>query len=148
MFFFVLLAIYFINSFALFETQSLIHFICFLITLYLLRQLPEQINFKDLYVKYAEWIFLFIIISKLKYYHCLFIRRFHIKLNSWFAIFQYWKIKFIRGISPKLSKIPTMIMYFYNLDRILLLNELIMQKRFFYSFFKQKIKYTTILYLV
>jgi hypothetical protein len=145
---FILLTIYFINSIALFETQSLIHFICFLFTLYLLRQLPEQINFKDLYAKYAEWIFLFVIISKLKYYHCLCIRRFHIKLNGWYIIYQYWKNKFINVISPKLNKIPKLISYFYNLDRISLLNELIMQKRFFYLFFKENIKYTTILYLV
>jgi hypothetical protein len=148
MYVFILLTIYLINTISLFETQSLIHFICFLFTLYLLRQLPEQINFKDLYVKYAEWVFLFIIISKLKYYHCLCIRRFHIKLNGWYIIYQYWKTKFSSVIYPKLSKIPAMINYFYNLDRISLLNELLMQKRFFYLFFKENIKYTTILYLV
>jgi hypothetical protein len=148
MFLFILVTIYFINSVALFETQSLIHFICFLLTLYLLRQLPEQINFKDLYAKYAEWIFLFVIISKLKYYHCLCIRRFHIKLNGWYLIYQYWKHKFINGIAPKLNRIPKMINYFYNLDRISLLNELVMQKRIFFLFFRNTIKYTTILHLV
>ncbi len=93
-------------------------------------------------------IFLFIIVSKLKYYHCLYIRRFHIKLNSWYAIYQYWKTKFLNIIVPKLNKIPKMVTYFYNLDRISLLNELVLQKNFFSLFFKTNIKNTTILYLV
>jgi hypothetical protein len=148
MYLLILLTVYFINSIALFETQSLIHFLCFLLTLFLVRQLPEQLNFKELYIKYAEWIFLFIIIAKLKYYHCLYIRRFHIKLNSWYAVYQYWKTKFLNIIVPKLNNIPKMINYFYNLDRISLLNELVLQKNFFSLFYKTNIKKTTILYLV
>jgi hypothetical protein len=148
MFILILFSIYFINSFALFETQSLIHFICFLITLFFLRNLPEQINFKNLYYAHAEWIFLFVIVSKLKYYHCLYIRRFHIKLNNWYLLFQYWKNKFIKVILPKMNKIPQMVNHFYNTDRLMLLNELVVQKRFFYLFFRDNVKYTTILYLV
>lgn len=148
MYLLILVTIYFINSIALFETQSLIHFICFLFTLFLLRQLPEQINFKELYVKYAEWIFLFVIIAKLKYYHCLYIRRFHIKLNGWFVIYQYWKNKFMNVIIPKLDKMPEIILTFFHSDYTALFNELIMQKNLFYLFFKENVKYTTILYLV
>lgn len=148
MFLFILLSIYFINTVALFETQSLIHFICFLLTLYLLRQFPEQINLKDLYMKYAEWIFLFVIVSKLKYYHCLYIRRFHIKLNGWYAIYKNWKNKFLGVIIPKLNNIPKMVNYFFNLDRISLFNELITYRNFFFLFYKENIKFTTILYLI
>jgi hypothetical protein len=144
----ILLSIYFINTFALFETQSIIHFICFLIIMFYLKKLPEQMNFKDLYYKYAEWIFFFVIVSKLKYYHCVYIRRFHIKLNGWYSLFEFWKKKFISVITPKMNQIPKMINYFYSLDRLTLLNDLLLQKRFFYLFFRDNVKYTTILYLV
>jgi len=148
MFLLLLLSIYFINVVSLFENQSLIHFICILLTLYLLRDLPMRIDIKELYYKYAEWVFFFVIIAKLKYYHCLFMRRFHIKLNGWYTLYTHWKTKFIKIIAPRLNKLRMLIGSFYHIDKITLLNEIIEQKKLFYLFYKKNIKYTAILYLV
>jgi len=51
-------------------------------------------------------------------------------------------------IIPKLNKMPEIILTFFHSDYTALFNELIMQKNLFYLFFKENVKYTTILYLV
>jgi hypothetical protein len=104
---------YFLTLLLLFKTQSLVHFGCVVLALWLLRQNMSGLNLKGLKMEHIEWVSLIRFFLFIKIWHILSIRLMDIRLLKLIKF-----VKFILSYIKKWIKASNKIWQLHYIDNI------------------------------
>lgn len=112
----VLVFFYLLDYSIIFVSQNSIYFFSVFILLFILKLATYTVDYDNYHEESIEWVYSFVIISKLKYFHCLYLRNIHKKLHYWYLFAKPWIKLCIIEFKYILSIVYTVISFYFPID--------------------------------
>lgn len=121
------------------QSQPIIHFFSICILFIYLETLSSKLDYDSYYDPKIEWVYAFVLFSKLKYLHCLFLRTLYKKFHSWYQIIKPFQIRCVSTFKKVLEQITILSNWYFNIDKSYLYSSLNNITNLYYEDYKKPI---------
>lgn len=105
-----------IDSFNFLMEQNTINLLSLVVIAYIIYSFSNKMNYDVYYEEFIEWAFSFIIISKLKYHHLLYLRNIHHKMHYFYRFGKIFVDFCVEEFSRTLKFLPILIDKYLQID--------------------------------